>query len=45
MSPTEFAILKYLTILAVLCPLELTSKLERKKQGLDKAAALGSKLG
>jgi hypothetical protein len=45
MSLTEFAVLKYLAIFAVLCPLELTSKLQRKELGFDKAAALGSKLG
>lgn len=45
MSLTEFAILKYLAIFAVLCLLELISKLERKKLSFDKAAALSSKLG
>jgi hypothetical protein len=45
MSVTDFSIIKYLAIFALLCPVQLTIKLERKKLSFDKAAALGSKLG
>jgi hypothetical protein len=39
MSLTEFSILKYLAVFAVLCPLELILSWS------DKAAALGPELG